>query len=174
MKNGIFLIVFHLLFLTGCATNYYVDEDRYNEPRNYEKITVYVTNPEHEAYEVLKKSEIYNLSNDQQTQSKLTLLDFSPRPRGCGLGGVVTVFSLGIVPSGGPDYGNFVYALESGQLTQVYKHKILYRDSTSAWSIPMRPLAYSEKGAQAKALSLSTRDICQDFEKCKNAYWSDF
>ncbi len=173
MRNALFLVVLNLLFLTGCATNYYVDEDRYAEPRNYEKITVYVTNPEHEAYEILKRSNIYDLTTNKENLNKLTLLDFSPRPIGCGLGGLATIYTLGLLPSGGDDYGNFVYALDSGQTTQVFKHKVMYQDSISVWSIPLRPLAYSEKGAQAKALSLSTRDSCQDFKTCKNAYWFD-
>ncbi|MBK9586780.1 MAG: hypothetical protein KA099_06385 [Alphaproteobacteria bacterium] len=168
MKNTLLTLVVFSFFLSGCATNYYVNEDRYTQPKNYEKISVYVTNPEHEAYEVLKKSEIYDLTPDNNKPDKLTLIDFSPWARGCGLGGLITIYTLGLVPSGGDDYGNFVYSLESGQTTQLYRHKIIYRDSLSAWSVPMRPFAYSEKGAQAKALSLSTRDLCTDFEKCQS------
>lgn len=166
MKKQIYLIVFQL-FLTGCATNYYVNEDHYTAPKNYEKISVYVTNPEHEAYEVLKKSQIYDLSENPNGPNKLTLIGFSHYGK-CGTGGfIVTAATFGVLPSGGDIIGQLAYAMESGQTTRLYRHKILYSDSFSLWSVPLRPLAYTKKGAQAKALSLSTRDICKDYTSCQ-------
>lgn len=169
MRNTLLILVLPILFLSGCTTNYYVNEDNYPAPKNYEKISVYVTNPEHEAYEVLKKSEIYDLTEDNNSPNKLTLMHISAGPKyTCGTGGVVvSAATLGLLPVSGDDIGVFVYSLESGQSSQLYKHKIFYSDSFSVWSVPMRPLAYTKEGAQAKALSLSTREVCDDFKKCQ-------
>lgn len=166
MRNALFLVVLNVLFLTGCATNYYVDEDRYAEPRNYEKITVYVTNPEHEAYEILKRSDIYDLTTNQSAPDKLTFLNLS-KDYHCGMGALTTVYTAGLVPSGLPTNQDLIYSLESEGNTKVYAHKLLYRDRFSVWETALKPFAYSLKGAQAKALSLSTRDICDDFRKCE-------
>jgi hypothetical protein len=168
MKKQIYLIVFQL-FLTGCATNYYVNEDNYPAPKNYEKISVYVTNPEHEAYEVLKKSEIYDLTDDISSANKLTIVNLFGRWK-CGNPYLGTVFSGGLLPSGMPNTNNLVYSLESEGITKVYKHKLEYWDRYSIWENALKPFAYSKQGAQAKALSLSTRDICSDFEKCQSDY----
>lgn len=166
MKNTIFLVVFHLLFLTGCATNYYVSEDRYTEPRNYEKIAVYVTNPDHEAYEILKRSRIYDLTNDPSHPDKLTFINLSKDDK-CGLGALATIYTAGLVPSGMSTNQDLLYSLESEGITKIYAHTLLYRDRFSIWETPLKPFAYSLEGAQAKALSLSARETCNDFRTCE-------
>lgn len=164
MKNGVFLIVFHLLFLTGCATNYYVDEDRYTEPRNYEKITVYVTNPEHEAYEILKRSKIYDLTSDSSCPNKLEIQTVRPAHYRCGLYGLAVMaqaLTLGLLPLSDTEEEVLSYSLASNGQTKLYQHYLKYNTRSSVWEIPLLPLTYSRKGAQAKTLALSQRNICE-------------
>jgi len=61
-----------LFVLSACPTNYYV-----NKPvktlETHQKQTVYVTNPEHADYDLLKKSKIYNLTENQNHPDQLTI-----------------------------------------------------------------------------------------------------
>ncbi|MCB1841249.1 MAG: hypothetical protein KDI61_13465 [Alphaproteobacteria bacterium] len=162
MKKPLLLIVFQFLFLAGCATNYYVNEDYYTQPKNYEKITVYVTNPDHEAYEVLKKSEIYNLTQDSACPNKLTLTEYEVWKGGCGMPYLGTAMTLGLLPGGAPGMADLTYILESNGTSRLYGHDMFYRDRVSLWETALYPFYHSEKAAQARALALSTRQPCEN------------
>ncbi len=53
------------LFLSGCVVTYKADTSNANFSTRPHKETVYVTNQDHEAYDILKQSNIYNLTSDQ-------------------------------------------------------------------------------------------------------------
>ncbi len=164
MKNTFLALVLSILFLSGCATNYYVNEDRYTEPKNYEKITVYVTNPEHEAYEVLKKSEIYDLTKDSTCPNKLEIKTIRPAYYRCGLYGLAYVaqaLTLGMLPLPDTQEEVLSYSINKANKTTFYQHNLKYNSRRSLWEVPLLPFTYSHKGAQAKTLSLSQREICE-------------
>ncbi|MCB1681804.1 MAG: hypothetical protein KDI61_11925 [Alphaproteobacteria bacterium] len=173
MKKPLLLIVFQFLFLTGCATNYYVNEDYYTQPKNYEKISVYVTNPDHEAYEVLKKSEIYDLTEDSACPNKLEIQTLGPAYHRCGLyalGVLAQAFTLGTLPLSDTEEEIIAYSISNNGKTVSYKHDLKYKSRSSIWEIPLLPLTYTQNGARTKTLSLSQREICEN-PSCTGEIW---
>lgn len=156
------------IFLTGCTTNYYVDKSRYTTSlANYDNITVYVTNPDNQNYELLKRSKIYALTNNKNAPSKLTLQDAYTRHESCGLGALAAIYTLGMLPYNSPIQKSLSYTLEGNGTSQMYVHKINYQSKTALWQVFFIPFAHSELNTQAKALSLSKRQPC-DYKTCGN------
>jgi hypothetical protein len=152
------LLALTILSLNGCATVYYVDKNTLSQELDYQNETVYVTNPEHPAYQVLKDSGIYKLTQDAQWPNKLTL-DYYQAQGGCGLGMLATVYTLGVVPDSGQTTYDLSYTLATPQSSHSYVHRISYSRSTSLWNSVALPFAKTEAEIQAKALRNSERRI---------------
>lgn len=159
--------------LTSCATNYYVERKPASVEKEEKPLEVYVTNPDHYAFKILRDSHIYTLTDNPKAPNKLTLgsiLDPDSYSGGCGLGAgfaalyayYFQIFTLGLIPVGSDDNDYFLYNLESNGTTKPYKHEIKYSHSRSTWEILFIPFAYSEEEAKAKALSRSKKEICED------------
>ncbi len=168
--HKLLITITSILLLNGCATNYYADSSRYEEKPKFERITVHVTNPEHADYELLKRSKIYALTDDVSAENKLTLQDppfGSFTAGGCGMGcAFITAFSFGIIPSGESNKKAIIYDIKTKKSSSSHSHDVYYYRATSLWQIPFTPFAHSKLRAQAKALSMSGRKVC-DKKSCQ-------
>jgi len=98
---------------------------------------VFVTNPEKSPeYEILKKSGIYNLTNQTIGVRELTLLPIRRSFR-CGNAIMLTIITFGIVPGIQPGPCAFEYDLETNGKLERYSHKIstYYRVSIWEWLV---------------------------------------
>ena len=78
------------------------------------KETVFVNNPElTDEFKILKASGIYNISNDPETPTHLTLKKFQTYPV-CGMPYILTGFTLGLVPATTPSDSNFSFTIQAG------------------------------------------------------------
>jgi hypothetical protein len=94
---------------------------------------VYVTNPEmREAYNILKASRIYCLTNQPEGARKLTLVRLEQRP-GCGMGVLTAIYTLGIIPGEVPTPFVFEYELETDAGVERFQHHLGLYERISLW-----------------------------------------
>lgn len=144
------------LFVTGCTTNYYIDQSTpHQKPLNTQKETVFVTNKNHKDFELLKKSEIYNLSEDPTKAAPLTLTKPSyEMSLYCGVG---TLMTFGLIPEKCPYEEKLSYSIGQGNTVRHYEHNITYYSRTSLWEALLIPFRNSREKIRVKALAISKR-----------------
>lgn len=155
MKLPSLLVI--LFTLSACSTNYYVDKP-VKTLETQQKQTVYVTNPEHEDYDLLKKSKIYDITESQDSSKKLTIDQVESINQACGLDYLITAYSLGIVPFKNQTSVSLAYSLEEDGRTKKYEHHAKYFYKTSLWETFLIPFALSKNEAKARAFAQSERE----------------
>lgn len=163
MKRPLLLIIAFNLLLSGCAaTNYHPIEQNTVATKPRQKQTVLVTNPEHMAFPIIKKSGIYNISTAPDTKTTLTIKEYTPLPS-CGLSSLVTLYSLGLLQNTASMEHTLIYAIKQGNTEKLYQHDIRYKATQSLWQIPIKPFAKSEEDVAAHALAHSKRQDAETF-----------
>lgn len=148
-------IIFAMFFLLcGCTTNlYYHGETKEGISTSPE--VVFVTNNEHPNYRILKESGIYEISSDQKTSKKLTILD-SEEYLACGMPMLSAIYTLGILPGHVNASELFSYQIEENGSSQIYKHRLSMHETMSIWEFFVRPFKNRDK-TKIKALKNSKR-----------------
>ncbi|TCI02031.1 hypothetical protein EZV61_15770 [Corallincola luteus] len=158
LANKIAVLVVAMQWLSACTSNVYLattPEDAY--PGAHSKIMVHVTNADHPDYIVLKRSHIYELSDDDTSQTKLTLHAPDTYPT-CGNGIFGTLFTLGLIPIHTPIREDFTYTLEENENSTRYRHSLNMYEATSIWEWLYKPFAETETDVRANALAVSNRE----------------
>ena len=125
--------IFVAALLTGCTTSYHLASKGPIERFDGGPQKVYVTNPEmREAYDILKASRIYCLTNQPEGARKLTLVRLEQRP-GCGMGVLIAIYTLGIIPGEVPTPFVFEYELETDSTVECFQHYLGLYERTSLW-----------------------------------------
>lgn len=150
--RAVFFITF--LALTGCATNLYFHGKEIDKSLSTPEV-VFVTNPDHNNYEVLKRSEIYILSTDPNTREKLTLIDTEILPK-CGVPLLGAIYTLGILPGYIDASEVFFYKIETNGSSKVYQHQLEMHETMSNWEWFAKPFK-NDIDTKAKALRNSER-----------------
>lgn len=154
MKSTQLLIV--VIFLSSCVSNTYLTSKE-RTSASYIETPVYITNPEHENYSYLIKSEIYTFTTIPDSRYKLTLMDTEYR-YACGLGMLLPIYTLGILQANSPADEIFVYKLEGPEGEQLYQHYLSMESKTSIWQFFAKPFVGNENKVRTKALKFSKRE----------------
>jgi len=143
-------------FVTGCTTNYYIGKNNQSQKPLYsQKETVFVTNKNHKDFELLKQSEIYNLSEDRTKAAPLTLTKPAyGMSLYCGIG---TLMTFGLIPEKCPYEEKLYYSIGQGNTVRHYEHNITYYSRTSLWEALLIPFRNSREEIRVKALAISKR-----------------
>jgi hypothetical protein len=139
------------IFLTGCE-NLCLESRCRRVPA--ESRPVYVTNPElSPEYGILRASHIYPITSNSNGVSRLTLKPLA-HGGGCGLGILLTVYTLGIVPVEFHDRYGFLYDLETDGVVDRRVHHLPVYSRISIWDALLKPF-HPQKRILAKALARS-------------------
>jgi hypothetical protein len=148
---GLLVVLGMTSALAGCE-NLCLEQGLQTIPRQPQAVCV--TNPElKREYEILQASGIYEIVDQTNGVSRLTLKPVTPGG-GCGMGAVVPMFTLGIIPGIIPTHYGFQYDLETDGVVEHRLHLLPVYTRISIWEGLLKPFHKEEK-ILAKALARS-------------------
>lgn len=142
---------------SGCLTsNLYLESSaRQLKPKRGEEM-VYVSNPELQPeFDILRTSGIYAITDRTNDAANLTLKPLA-HGGGCGLGLILTAYTLGAIPASLPGRLTFNYEIEQAGTANSYAHILPVYERFSLWELFFKPFK-SERRVLAKALAQSER-----------------
>lgn len=149
---SMYRILLLTLFLQGCTSNLYVKKDTFSmaDGASRPKV-VYVINPNHNNMAVLKKSEIFQLSEESAEVAQLELLD-TPRSLYCGNGLIGPLLTLGVIPGGVFESEEFIYTITENHKQNRYSHHLNLWRRVSIWEWFAKPFTGDDVEVKAQAL----------------------
>ncbi len=144
------ILVLIVTSLTSCHSYRIFPKEYRKTPLKQPTTTVYVINAElSKEFNIFKYSNIYNISNDSTTLTKIKLYPLDTVRRACGQGFVLSVFTLGQFPVGYPDVYSFQYAEISPQATTIKKLTIEIMQRLWFWDIFSKHKNFAKEAGRA-------------------------
>ncbi len=145
-----------LISITSCSSNLYIGNSGVKKDAGASgRQIVYVTNPENEGFTLLKNSGLYDISNDKNSNTKLTLESAEIYPR-CGTPLAVSVITLGLLPLSLPAPENFIYTISDEESSTQYVHHLDIYERFSVWEWLLKPFKNPDR-VRTQALRRSER-----------------
>ena len=122
------LLFIPTVFLTGCATNLYVEHGYKIAKPPVERPSVFVEeSPLTKELEILKASSLYEISEDPTVSKHIVLKPMHEGQFGCGMSWIVPVYTLGLLPESLPARHSphqFEYILRDNNGEQLLSYKL--------------------------------------------------
>ena len=113
------------IFLTSCTTNLYVSHNYKIAKPPTERPIVFVEKSElKKELSILKKSKLYEISEDPTVKKHIVLKPMTSESTHCGIGLLPALFSLGLRPGGLHQYRHFEYIVHDDNGDQILSYKL--------------------------------------------------